>query len=90
MRTGMVLAAAIVALGVATPSTQQTDNLPAAPFRIADNLFYVGSSDIASYLITSPAGHILIDAGYVSTVPIIAAVRWTQSGGSLPSCSPQP
>ena len=35
---------------------------PLAPFRIADNLYYVGSRDLASYLITTPAGNILINA----------------------------
>src|SRR5262249_26562232 len=49
------------------------DNQPAEPFRIADNLYFVGSSDISSYLITTAAGHILIDAGYESTVPLIEA-----------------
>jgi metallo-beta-lactamase class B len=32
------------------------------PFRIADNLYYVGSRDLASYLVTTPAGNILINA----------------------------
>ncbi len=35
---------------------------PLVPFRIADNLYYVGSRDLASYLITTPAGNILINA----------------------------
>ena len=46
---------------------------PVEPFRIADNLYYVGASDIASYLITTPAGHILIDGGFVETAPQIEA-----------------
>lgn len=54
-------------------AAQDDGNKPAAPFRIADNLYYVGSSDISSYLVTTPAGHFLIDAGYTSTVPIIEA-----------------
>jgi metallo-beta-lactamase class B len=49
------------------------DNRPNPPFRIADGLYYVGSSGISSYLITTPQGHILIDAGYEQTVPIIQA-----------------
>jgi metallo-beta-lactamase class B len=59
------LAAALIASAL-PPSTvaAQDGNEPAAPFRIADNLYFVGSSDIGSYLITTPAGHILIDAGY--------------------------
>jgi len=34
-----------------------------APFRIAGNLYYVGSYDLACYLITTPGGHILINTG---------------------------
>jgi len=33
---------------------------PIAPFKIADNLYYVGSRDLASYLIVTPQGDILI------------------------------
>src|SRR6185437_13567215 len=33
------------------------------PFRIAGNLYYVGSEELASYLITTPAGDILINTG---------------------------
>ena len=34
-----------------------------APFRICGNLYYVGSYDLACYLITTPQGHILINTG---------------------------
>src|SRR5262249_942430 len=62
------------ALLVAAPLlAQTTDNKPVDPFRIADNVYYVGSSDIAATLVTSPAGHTLIDAGYEETVPQIKA-----------------
>jgi metallo-beta-lactamase class B len=68
------LAVALIAIALLpSAAAGQDGNEPAAPFRIADNLYFVGSRDIGSYLITTPAGHILIDAGYVSTVPIIEA-----------------
>src|SRR5258708_33973931 len=41
------------------------------PFRIAGNLYYVGSYDLACYLITTPHGHILINTGVVESVPMI-------------------
>jgi len=44
---------------------------PIAPFRIADNLYYVGSKDLASYLITTPAGDILINSNLASSPPQI-------------------
>jgi metallo-beta-lactamase class B len=37
------------------------------PFRIAGNLYYVGSKDLASYLITTPQGDILINSNLASS-----------------------
>jgi metallo-beta-lactamase class B len=48
-------------------------NQPVAPFKIIGNVYYVGASDVTSYLITTPQGHILIDAGFEETVPQIKA-----------------
>lgn len=48
-------------------------NQPVEPFRIIGNVYYVGASDVTSYLITTPRGHILIDAGFEETVPQIKA-----------------
>jgi len=47
--------------------------LYAEPFRIAGDFYYVGANDVASFLITSPEGHILIDGGYPGTAPMIMA-----------------
>ena len=46
---------------------------PIAPFRIADNLYYVGSQDLASYLVVTPQGNILINANLASSPPQIRA-----------------
>ncbi|MDE1163640.1 MAG: subclass B3 metallo-beta-lactamase [Acidobacteriaceae bacterium] len=46
---------------------------PLAPFQIADNLYYVGSEDLAAYLIVTPKGNILINANLVSSPPQIRA-----------------
>jgi metallo-beta-lactamase class B len=48
-------------------------NQPVEPFKIIGNIYYVGASDVTSYLITTPKGHILIDAGFEETVPQIKA-----------------
>ena len=37
-------------------------NQSVEPFKIIGNVYYVGASDVTSYLITTPKGHILIDA----------------------------
>ena len=41
------------------------------PFRILGNLYYVGDEDLASYLIVTPKGSILINTGYEFSVPEI-------------------
>lgn len=46
---------------------------PLAPFQIADNLYYVGSRDLAAYLVTTPAGNILINANLKTSPPQIRA-----------------
>ena len=46
-------------------------NAPFPPHRIADNLYYVGSQGLATYLITTSQGDILINSGYERTVPVI-------------------
>jgi len=40
---------------------------PIVPFRIADNLYYVGSQGLASYLVVTPAGNILINANLATS-----------------------
>src|SRR5207237_6335189 len=46
---------------------------PFPPFRIAGNLYYVGSKGLANYLITTPQGHILINSDLEANVPLIKA-----------------
>jgi metallo-beta-lactamase class B len=41
------------------------------PFRIAGNLYYVGDVDLASYLLATPKGLILINSGVKEGLPII-------------------
>ena len=44
---------------------------PVMPFKIADNLYYVGSRDLASYLVTTPEGGILINSSLQSSPALI-------------------
>jgi len=41
------------------------------PLRIVGNLYYVGDNDLASYLVVTPRGNILINTGYEYSVPEI-------------------
>src|SRR5919106_6209704 len=59
------------------PSHAQTDdasramNQPVKPYRVIGNIYYVGASDVSAFLITTPDGHILLDSGFLETVPQI-------------------
>ncbi len=66
----LVLLAPALAGAQADP-TSRSWNQPVEPYRILGNVYYVGASDIASFLITTPAGHIILDAGFEETVPMI-------------------
>lgn len=67
---GAILATATVALAQALPTAWIR---PTPPFRIADNLYYVGSEGLTSLLITTKQGHILIDAPMAQNVDQIEA-----------------
>jgi len=54
-------------------ATMRSWNQPVEPFRIIENIYYVGASDITSFLIVTPAGDILLDGGFVETAPQIEA-----------------
>lgn len=41
------------------------------PHRVMDNVYYVGTGSLASFLITTPAGHILVNSCFNRTVPLI-------------------
>nr|WP_063842712.1 LRA17 family subclass B3 metallo-beta-lactamase [uncultured bacterium BLR17]ACH58994.1 LRA-17 [uncultured bacterium BLR17] len=61
----------------ATAQVTNTDrpewSKPYKPFRIAGNIYYVGTYDLACYLITTPQGHILINAALAGTVDQVKA-----------------
>jgi CubicO group peptidase (beta-lactamase class C family) len=44
---------------------------PFPAHKVIGNVYYVGSKDLATFLITTPEGHILINSGFERTVPLI-------------------
>jgi len=62
--------ATTIAFGQADP-TSRSWNKPVPPFQIVGNLYYVGATEIGSFLITTRQGHILLDGGFVETAPQI-------------------
>ncbi len=53
------------------PHSQEAWSRDYQPFRIAGNLYYVGTYDLSCYLITTPQGHILINTGLEASAPMI-------------------
>ncbi|MBO9204398.1 MULTISPECIES: subclass B3 metallo-beta-lactamase [Niastella] len=53
------------------PMNSEEWSKPTEPFRIAGNLYYVGTYDLGCYLIATPKGHILINTGLAESVPMI-------------------
>jgi metallo-beta-lactamase class B len=69
-----VLALALVSaslLAQSNASTRAAWNRPVPPFQIIGNIYYVGAEGVASYLITTPKGHILLDGALPETAPQI-------------------
>jgi metallo-beta-lactamase class B len=46
-------------------------NHPFPAHKVIGNIYYVGTKELASYLITTPEGHILINSSYEESVPLI-------------------
>src|SRR6185295_16386168 len=51
--------------------TEADETRPFPPHRIVGNLYYVGTETIASFLIVTPQGNILINSTFERTVPVI-------------------
>ncbi|WP_295125535.1 subclass B3 metallo-beta-lactamase [uncultured Chitinophaga sp.] len=77
----VLLAAALLGAGlnVVGQTVKEPQNVPAdwakpyKPFRIAGNLYYVGTYDLSCYLVTTPEGNILINTGLAASAATIKA-----------------
>ncbi|MEO6807343.1 MAG: subclass B3 metallo-beta-lactamase [Edaphobacter sp.] len=65
----LLLTLVLVCSGFAQDNPEWTT--PHKPFRIVANVYYVGSQDLASYLIVTPKGNILINSSLPSSVALI-------------------
>ncbi|MGA9773374.1 MAG: subclass B3 metallo-beta-lactamase [Blastocatellia bacterium] len=76
-RLAMLLPVVLLVLpSIAKAQADETSRLwnrPVEPFRIIGNVYYVGATEVSSFLITTPKGHILLDSGFAETVPLIQA-----------------
>ena len=67
----VVLNLAVAMFGQRNGTERAEWNQPIEPFRIIGNIYYVGVTGVASYLIATPKGHVLLDGGLPETAPII-------------------
>lgn len=69
---GVSLASALALFSpAASGQTAWNDAFP--PYTVMDNLYYVGTKELASFLIVTPQGNILMNSDYEASVPVIKA-----------------
>ena len=69
-----LLLSAVVALSPFAAYSQPAGwNDPFPPHKIMDNMYYVGTKELASFLFVTPQGNILMNSDYESSVPVIKA-----------------
>ena len=61
-----------IAATTAAAQDQAAMNQPHQPFQIYGNTYYVGTAGLASVLVTSEYGHVLVDTGLPESAPLIA------------------
>ena len=71
--TGAALLTLFAALGSAAQSkSYRADwNQPATPHQVIGPVYFVGTNALASFLITTRSGHILLDPGFEESVPLV-------------------
>jgi metallo-beta-lactamase class B len=82
MRGSRVRAAWLAVLGIALAGCAHKPGVPLEmltwdrdfpPHRVAGNVYFVGRKNVGIFLITTPAGHILLDSGFEASVPAVQA-----------------
>jgi len=73
MRGLKLLVVVLVLFPVAAFSQPNGWNDPFPAHHVMDNVYFVGTKELASFLITTPQGHILMNSNYESSVPLIRA-----------------
>jgi len=67
-----LLSVAVLVLFASTAPVAQRDwNAPFPAHRVIDNIYFVGTEALGTFLVTTSAGHILINSDFEATVPSI-------------------
>ena len=69
----LLLLCAVISIPSSSGQASPEWSEPFPPFQIAGNLYYVGTKSLASYLINTSQGNILINSDLESTVPLLQA-----------------
>ncbi len=67
----VVLLIALLAAPLASQRSETTKPFP--PHKVIGNIYFVGTANLGSYLVTTPEGHILVNTDFEETVPVIRA-----------------
>jgi metallo-beta-lactamase class B len=70
-RAPVALVAALVSVATLRAQDTASWNKPSPPLRIAGPVHFVGTAELAAFLVTTPAGHVLIDGGLPESAPLI-------------------
>ena len=62
---------ALVLFASTAPVAQRDWNAPFPAHRVIDNIYFVGTEALGTFLVTTSAGHILINSDFEATVPSI-------------------
>lgn len=68
-----LLSLSLIAMLPVGASAQTDFNAPFPPHRIVDNVYFVGTEGLGTFLVTTDEGHILINSDFETTVPAIRA-----------------
>src|ERR1700677_2333846 len=61
----------LVGMAALAVAQQRDWNKPFPPHHVIGNVYFVGTGELGSFLITTPEGHILVNSDFETTVPII-------------------
>jgi len=66
--------ALLIALAAAPVASQRSEmTKPFPPHKVIGNVYFVGTANLGSYLVTTPEGHVLVNTDFEETVPAIRA-----------------
>jgi len=65
------LSLACAAAFAQSPQSQTDWNAPFPPHRVMDNLYFVGTAQLGSFLVVTPACNILVNSDFETTVPFL-------------------